>query len=56
MLKCDRCLWADQCHTVSGECEYYTPVNERESLDEYIEARANEYRQDWMRYAREYDD
>lgn len=54
MDKCRRCLWSGSCYTAKNDCEHYTPVDEREVLDEYIEAREEEFREEWMAYSGEY--
>lgn len=56
MAKCDRCLWADQCHTDKDDCSGYTPVDEYEGLDAMIEEGLYEYRRVWQIYTRDYED
>ncbi len=54
MDKCKGCLWYGSCYTVKNDCEHYTPVDEQEMLNEYIEARSEEFREEWMTYSGEY--
>lgn len=54
MDKCKGCLWYGSCYTAKNDCEHYTPADEQEMLDEYIEARSKEFREEWMTYSGEY--
>ena len=52
MPKCDGCLWQDQCHT-DGHCDYYTPLDEDEFVDQMIENDRIAFRAEWIKYIAE---
>ena len=54
MDRCKGCLWFGSCYSVKNDCEHYTAVDEREVLDEYINARSDEFYTEWIAYIEEY--
>ena len=46
---CDKCLWCEQC-LLDEVCEYYTPVDEDEDIDEVIERGRYSFRDEWFTY------
>lgn len=52
---CKECLYGDMCP--SGKvCEYFAPLDDDGSVDEYIESERQQFHRDWVRYTSEDDD
>ena len=49
MAGCDKCLWFGQCESVNA-CNYYTPLNDDELVDEVIENARSEFHKEWAVY------
>lgn len=53
---CHTCLFKDNCPSASDwGCQNYTLEDEEHELEEYIESRRQEFRDEWMQYIEEWD-
>lgn len=46
---CANCLWGDKCSEAGG-CEYYSPLNDEEVLQEEIKNSKTEYEYEYRAY------
>ena len=56
--ECRHCLYYDQCGSYEV-CEYYTPLGDEydeNNIEDIIEARRMEFREEWFNYIEENED
>lgn len=56
--ECRHCLYFDQCGSDEA-CEYYEPLGDEyddDSIEDIIEARRIEFREEWFQYIEENED
>jgi hypothetical protein len=46
---CEGCLFSDQCRS-QEDCEFYSPIDEDDAMNEYIEQGRAEFLDDWLDY------
>lgn len=53
---CHTCLFRDNCPSASDRgCQNYAPDDDDYELEEYIEAKREEFDEDWFQYIAEWD-